>query len=261
MGPEGPVIRSRVGDSGFLRAVGIDHHVGAGPIAQGATLAGRLGALFNAGGTVDHAGRIGHASRLDQEGAPPVGRGLQIIGHAIARGLADALKVLSPGLAPLVRVAGVALATLENLGPDLGRYHGRIASSPQADGGTVKDVPAVADLGIASPPVAFPDRTGGLAPVNVARPLGQPVMDAVPADALGRQEGLHRVEILPQNPDLQHAAGLAVGGSLAQARHNADNGSPVDRAQALPQDPAIHVRFDHRILRASESGSTPMHQS
>ena len=231
----------------------IDHHVGAGPIAECALGASGLAALLNAGRAVHQALRIGHVGGLHQESLPTVGRSLEVIGHAIAGCLADALQMLRPGLAPLVGVSGMGLAMLENAGPDFGRHHGGVTGSAEANRGTLENGPAVTDVRIASAPVAFPDGTGGLAPIDVAGSQIEPVVGAVAAvGAPGFSgEGLYRVHILPQDPSLEHLARLAIGRPIGETGDNANEWGAVDRAQALPQDATIQVWFGHRVLRAN----------
>jgi len=108
-------------------------------------------------------------------------------------------------------------------------------------------------MGIAAAPVAFPNRPWGLAPVDVARAQVEPVVDAIatvsPASLSG--EGFHRMEILPQDPDLQHAARLAIGRPFVEPGHDADERGAVHGAGAFPQDAAIQVGFSHRVLSAN----------
>lgn len=102
-------------------------------------------------------------------------------------------------------------------------------------------MPIRADMGIAAAPVAFPNRPWGLAPVHVARAQVEPMVDAIAAvgPAGFSVEGLHRVEILAQNPDLQHASRLAIGRPLVEPSHDADKRGAVHRAGAFPQDAAV----------------------
>jgi len=83
-------------------------------------------------------------------------------------------------------------------------------------------------------------------------------MTAVTADAAAPTilESMMGRAILPQDPYLKHRSRLAIGRPIGQTRDNADNRGPVDRAQALPQDAAIHVGLGHRVLRASELPSS-----
>jgi len=83
-------------------------------------------------------------------------------------------------------------------------------------------------------------------------------MTAVTADAAAPAifESLVRLAILAQNPDLQHRSRLAIGRPIGQTRDNADNRGPVNRAQALPQDAAVHIGLGHRVLRAKELPSS-----
>lgn len=108
MGAERPPIASIVADLGSLDAMGIDHHVGRVAITQCAALASGLGAPLSAGSAVNRANWGRFCSWLDQKGPPTMSRSLEVVCHTIAGCLADALKVLSPGLAPLVGIASVA---------------------------------------------------------------------------------------------------------------------------------------------------------
>jgi len=258
MGPRRAPIASIVADFGSFDAVGIDHHVGRVAITQGAALASGFGALFDTGGAVYGARWCRFGGWLDQKGPPTVSRSLKIVCHAIAGCLADALKVLSPGLTPLVGISSVASAILQDIAPDLSRNHGRIASGTESDASTAKNGPSVANVRVAAALVTLPHAKRGLIPANVTRPVVVSCMVAVTADAAAPAifESLVRLAILAQNPNLQHATRLAIGRPIGQARDNADNRGPVDRAQALPQDATVHVGLGHRVLRAKELPSS-----
>jgi len=118
MGPRRAPIASIVADFGSFDAVGIDDHVCRVAIAQCAALASGFGTLFDTGSTVNRArwGRFG--GWLDQKGPPTVSRSLKIVCHAIAGCLADALKVLSPGLMPLMSVTSVRCSVLQDIVPN-----------------------------------------------------------------------------------------------------------------------------------------------
>ena len=49
------------------------------------------------------------------------------------------------------------------------------------------------------------------------------------------------LDIPGEDPGLKHGAGLAVGRSLAETGHNADDGGTVKGGDALPQDAAVRV--------------------
>jgi hypothetical protein len=253
MGPRKAPIASIVADFAGLDAVSVDDHVCRVAVTQGATLASGFGTLFDASGAVYGArwGRFG--GWLDQKGPPAVSRSLKIVCHTIAGCLADALKVLSPGLTPLMSVTGVAPASLQDATPDKPRNHGRIASGTEPNASTIEKVPVAADRSVVPALVTLPHAKRGLIPANVTRPVVVTCMTAVTADAttLAILESLVRLNILTQNPGLQHAASLAIGRPIGQARDNADNRGTVDRAEALPQDAAVVVGC-HRVLSAKE---------
>lgn len=182
VGPRRAPIASIVADLSSLDAVGIDHHVGRVAITQGAALASGLGALLNAGSAVNRTNWGRFCSGLDQEGPPAVRRRLEIVCHAIAGCLADALKVLSPVLTPLVSVTGVACAISEDIVPNLSRYHRRIASSTESDHGILKYRPAVTDPRIPATLIAVPDCQRRLIPPNVAGTIVVSRVGAIPTD-------------------------------------------------------------------------------
>jgi hypothetical protein len=243
--------------------MGVDYHVCGCAIAQGAALAGGFGTLLDASGAVNRTGWCGLGGWFDQKGAPAVCRCVNVVCHAIAGCLADALQVLSPGLAPLVGVTRVCCSVLQDAAPDMARNHGRITCSAESDASTIEQVPIGSDRSIVAALVTVPHTKWGLIPANVA---GAVVVTrvrtvAAHATALARLESYVRLYILTQNPGLEHAARLAIGRAIGQTGHNADNRGPVDRAEALPQDAAVAVG-SHRFLGASEqSGLIPMHQS
>jgi len=258
MGPRRAPIASIVANFGSFDAVGIDDHVCRVAIAQCAALASGFGTLFDTGSAVYGARWCKFGGWLDKKGPPTVSRSLKVVCHAIAGCLADALKVLSPVLTPLVGVSRVASAILQDIVPDLSRDHGRVTGSAEPDCSTAENGPAVANVRIAATLVTLPHAKRGLIPANVTRPVVVSCMTAVTADAAAPAifESLVRLAILAQNPDLQHRSCLAIGRPIGQARDNADNRGPVDRAQALPQDAAVHVGFGHRVLSAKELPSS-----
>jgi len=156
MGPRRAPIASIVADFGSFDAVGVDHHVCRVTITQGAALASGFGALFDTGGAVNCARWGGFGGWLDQKGPPTVSRSLKVVCHAIAGCLADALKVLRPGLTPLVGISSVAPAILQDIVPDLSRHHGRIASGTESDASIAENGPSVADVRVAAALVALP---------------------------------------------------------------------------------------------------------
>ena len=253
MGPRKAPIASIVADFAGLDAVSVDHHVCRVAITQGATLASGFGTLFSAGGTVNRArwGRFG--GWLDQKGLPTVCRSVKVIYHTVARRLADTLKVLRPGLTPLVGVTGVAPAILQDATPDKPRNHGRIASGTEPNASIIEKMPVAANRSVVTTLVTLPHAKRGLIPANVTRPVVVSCMTTIPADTatLAVLESLVRLNILTQNPGLQHAASLAIGRPIGQTRNNADNRSTVDRAETLPQDAAVVVDR-HRVLSAKE---------
>lgn len=253
MGPRKAPIASIVADFAGLDAVSVDYHVCRVAITQGATLASGFGALFSTGGAVNRAGWGRFGGWFDQKGLPTMRRSVKVIYHTVARRLADTFEMLSPGLTPLVSVTGVASASLQDATPDKPRNHGRIASGTEPNASTIEKVPVAADRSVVTTLVTLPHAKRGLIPANVTRPVVVTCMTAVTADAttLAILESLVRLNILTQNPGLQHATSLAIGRPIGQARDNADNRCPIDRAQALPQDAAVVVGC-HRVLSASE---------
>jgi len=213
MGPRRAPIASIVANFGSFDAVGVDHHVCRVAITQGAALASGFGALFDAGGAVYGArwGRFG--GWLDQKGPPTVSRSLKVVCHAIAGCLADALKVLSPGLAPLMSVTSVRSSVLQDTTPDKARNHGRIASSAKSDASIVKKVPVAANRSVVTTLVTVPHAKRGLIPTYVTRPVVVASVIAVAADAaaLAVLECLVGLDILPQDPRLEHGSCLAIG--------------------------------------------------
>jgi len=213
MGAARPPIASIVANFGSFDAVGVDHHVCRVAITQGATLASGFGTLFDTGSTVNRArwGKFG--GWLDQKGLPTVSRSLKIVCHAIAGCLTDAFKVLSPGLTPLMRVTSVRCSVLQDTTPDKPRDHGRIASGAKSDASTVKKVPVAANRSVVTALVALPHAKRGLIPANITRPVVVASVVAVTADtaALAVLECLVWLDILPQNPGLEHGSRLAIG--------------------------------------------------
>jgi hypothetical protein len=250
--PKGPVA-SIVADLGSFDAVGVDHHVCGCAIAQGAALAGGLGALLDAGGAVNRTGWSRCGGWLHQEGAPTVRRSVNVVCHTIAGCLADALQVLSPGLAPLMGVTRVCCSVLQDAAPDVARNHGRITCRTETDASTVEKVPIATDRSVVATLVTVPHAKWGLIPANVAGAVVVTCVGTIPthATALAVLESLIGLYILSQNPGLQHAARLAIGRAIGETGHNADNRGAIDRAEALPQDAAVVVGC-HRFLGASE---------
>ena len=118
MGPRRAPIASIVADFAGLDAVSVDYHVCRVAIAQGAALASGFGALFDTGGAVNRTGWCRFGGWLDKKGPPTVSRSLKVVCHAIAGCLTDALKVLSPGLTPLMRVTSVLCSVLQDIVPN-----------------------------------------------------------------------------------------------------------------------------------------------
>ena len=258
MGPRRAPIASIVADLGSFDAVGVDHHVCRVAVAQCATLASGFGTTLDASGTVNRARWSGFGGWLDQKGPPTMRRSLKVVCHAITGCLADALQVLRPRLTPLVGVTCVAPAILQNIVPDLSRDHGRITSGTKSDASTAENGPSVTNVRVTASLVALPHAKRGLIPANVASSVVVTGMTAVTADTAAPAifESLVRLAILAQNPDLQHRSCLAIGRPFGQTRDNANDRGPVNRAQALPQDAAVHVGLGHRVLRAKELPSS-----
>ncbi len=257
MGAFRPPIASVVADFGSFDAVGVDHHVCRDTITECAALASGFGAPFNAGSTVCGARWGGFGGWLDQKGLPTVGRSLKIVCHAIAGCLAETFEMLSPGLTPLMGVTSVRSSVLQDATPDKAGNHGRIASGTESNASTVEKVPIATNRSVVTALVTLPHTKRGLIPTYVTRPVVVSCMATVTADAaaLAVLESLVGLDILPQDPGLQHAARLAIGRLVSQASDNADNRGPVDRAETLPQDAAVVVDR-HRVLRAKELPSS-----
>ena len=213
MGALRPPIASIVADFGSFDAVCVDDHVCRGAITQGATLASGFGTLFDTGGTVCGARWCWFGGWLNQKGPPTVGRSLKIVCHAIAGCLTDALKVLSPGLTPLVSVTSVRSSVLQDATPDKARNHGRIASGTESDASTIEKVPVAANRSVVTTLVTLPHTKRSLIPANVTRSVVVSSVVAVTADAaaLAVLESLVGLDILPQNPRLEHGSRLAIG--------------------------------------------------
>jgi len=213
MGPRRAPIASIVADFGSFDAVGVDDHVCRGAITQGATLASGFGTLFDTGGTVCGARWGGFGGWLDQKGLPTVCRSLKVVCHAIAGCLAETFEMLSPGLTPLVSVTGVRSSVLQDATPDEARNHGRIASGAKSNASTVEKVPVAANRSIVTTLVTLPHTKWGLIPTYVTRPVVVACMATVAADAaaLAVLECLVGLDILPQNPRLEHGSRLAIG--------------------------------------------------
>lgn len=110
MGSRRTPLASIVANFGSLDAVGVNHHVCRVTVAQCAALASGFGATLDAGSTVNRTSWSRFGGWLDQKGPPTMRRSVQVVYHAIAGCLTDTLKVLRPGLTPLVRVTRVAAA-------------------------------------------------------------------------------------------------------------------------------------------------------
>ncbi len=253
MGALRPPIASIVADFGSFDAMGVDHHVCRGPVTECAALASGFGAPLDTGGTVCGARWSGFGGWLDQKGPPTVRRSLKVVCHTIARCLADALEVLSPGLTPLVRVTRVRSSVLQDTTPDEARNHGRIASGAESNASTVEKMPVATNRSVVTTLVTLPHTKRGLIPTYVTCAVVVTCMTAVAADTAAPAifESLVGLDILPQDPRLEHGSRLAIGRLVSQASDNADNRGPVDRAEALPQDAAVVVDR-HRVLRAKE---------
>ena len=213
MGPRRAPIASIVADFAGLDAVGVDDHVCRVAITQGAALASGFGTLFDTGSTVNCARWGWFGGWLDQKGPPTVSRSLKIVCHAIAGCLTDALKVLRPGLTPLVGISRVAPAILQDIVPDLSRDHGRVTGGTESDASIAENGPSVANVRVAAALVTLPHAKRGLIPTYVTRPVVVACMATVTADAAAPAifESLVRLAILAQNPDLQHRSCFAIG--------------------------------------------------
>lgn len=154
-------------------------------------------------------------------------------------------------------VTSVRCSVLQDTTPDKPRDHGRIASGAKSDASIVKKVPVAANRSVVTALVALPHAKRGLIPANVARPVVVSCMVAVAADtaALAVLKCLVGLDILPQDPGLQHAARLAIGRPVSETGDNADNRGAIDGRETLPQDAAVVVDR-HRVLRAKELPSS-----
>jgi len=213
MGALRPPIASIVANFGSFDAVGVDDHVCRVAITECATLASGFGTLFDTGGTVNRTGWGRFGGWLDQKGPPTMRRSLKVVCHAIAGCLTDSLKVLRPGLTPLMSVTSVFCSVLQDTTPDKPRDHGRIASGAKSDASTVKEVPVAANRSVVTALVALPHAKRGLIPANVTCPVVVSCMATVAADAatLAVLECLIGLNILPQDPRLEHGSRLAIG--------------------------------------------------
>ena len=224
-------------------AVGVDEHIGGCPVAQGAGLAGGFLASLNAGGTMGHA--LGSTGALGghQEATPAGVTGCHVVCETVAAGLADAPETLRPWLAPLVGIARVAVAEFQDARPDLSRHHGRITCSPEPDGPAGEKVPILPDRFITAPVVGIPDGERRLKPFHITGSLVIAGVWAVAADtgAPAIFEAMVRLDVPGEDPRLKHGPGLAVGRSLTETGHDADDGLTVKGGDALPQDAAVRV--------------------
>jgi len=182
LGPRRAPFASIVADLGSLDAVSVDHHVCRVAVAQCATLASGLGAFLDASSAVNRTswGRFGRW--LDQEGPPAVRRSLKVVCHTIAGCLADALKVLRPGLTPLVGVTRVCCSVLQDATPDVARHHGRITGSTEPDASTFEKVPIGANRSVVTALVTVPHTEWGLIPANVTGTAVVASVGAIPTD-------------------------------------------------------------------------------
>ena len=223
--------------------MGVDEHIGGCPVAQGAGLTCRLLASFDAGRAVGHALRCGRTLGSHQEATPAGVTGCHVVCETVAAGLADAPETLRPWLAPLVGIARVAVAEFQDARPDLSRHHGRITCSPEPDGPAGEKVPILPDRFITAPVVGIPDGERRLKPFHITGSLVIAGVWAVAADtgAPAIFEAMVRLDVPGEDPRLKHGPGLAVGRSLTETGHDADDGLTVKGGDALPQDAAVRV--------------------
>ena len=254
--PEGPVA-SIVGDLGSLDAVSIDHDVCRRAITKVAALASGLSAFLNTGSAVNGAGGSGFCGWFDQEGRPTVSRCVQVVYHTIAGCLADTFEVLGPLLTPLVSVASMGLTMLQDCLPDVKWHHGGVTCSTEPDASTIEDGPAVTDPRVTASLVTIPHAKWGLIPTNVTCAVVVTGMTTVTADATAATifKSMMWRAVLAQDPDLNHGSRLAIGRTIRKTGGDANDGRLIVWAEALPQDAAVHVGLDHRVLRASELSS------
>ena len=66
---------------------------------------------------------------------------------------------------------------------------------------------------------------------------------AAVAVTLGTLEGVPWVNVLAEDPGLDHVAGLVVGSGGGEARRDEHQGRTIERASTLPED--VAVRFWH----------------
>lgn len=197
--------------------MGLDEDVGLGAVAQaaGQALGLGVGRRGRAELAAERCGALGHHG----EGAP-AGRGRgEVVGERVAGGLEDAASPGSPRCAPLVRVAGVAGGQGVQVADDLGGDDGRVTVGTPADAPAAEPVAVVrVPVGVGAPAVGTPDGGDGaevdVAGADVGAVLGGPAATvwAVAADgAIGAGvQGVDRVHVRADDPDLDHAAGFAV---------------------------------------------------
>lgn len=213
MGPRRAPLASIVADFGSLDAMCVDYHVSRCTVTECAALACGFRATFGASSAVNRTSWGRFSGWLDCEGLPTVRRSVQVVYHTIAGCLADALKVLSPGLPPLVRVSRMGLAQQQDAAPDVAWHHGRVTSSTEPNASTLKQVPIATNWSIIAPLVAAPDAQRRLIPANVAGTIVVTGVRTIAADAtaLAILESLIGLYILSQDPSLQHRSCLAIG--------------------------------------------------
>ena len=224
-------------------AMGVDEHIGGRPIAQGAGLAGGFLASLNARGTMSHPLRCGRTLGSHQEATPAGVTGCHVVRKAVTGCLADPTETLRPWLAPLVGIARVAVAEFQNARPDLSRDHGRVTRSTEPDGPARENVPVVPYGRIAAPVVGIPDGERRLKPFHIAGSLVIASVWTVAADtgAPAILEAVVWLDIPGEDPRLKHGPGLAVGRSLAETGHDANDGRAIEGGDALPQNAAVRI--------------------
>ena len=184
----------------------IDHHVGTSPVAQVALGARSLAPLLFTGSTVNSSGGCRFIGGLDQEGAPAVSRGIDVVRHTVTGGLEKAPIGRRPLLPPLVSVTGVSAASSQQRGPHFYRCHGGIAIASQSEH-TAADQRQIAvgiEAGIVPPLITLPDRQRGLVRAHVAGviPAGLVGAIATHSRAAAILGSVVRLGIGPQDPRL-----------------------------------------------------------
>ena len=104
-------------------------------------------------------------------------------------------------------------------------------------------MPILPDRLIAAPVVGIPYRQGSLKPFHIAGSLVIASVWTVAADtgAPAILEAVVWLDIPGEDPCLEHGPGLAVGRSLAETGHDANDGLTVKGGDALPQDAAVRI--------------------